>query len=233
MSSRYWVERNLYQKSQESHSKNLHFWDQTCQFFEHQPVPCRDSGSDLGILGHFLAEETVEEDCDECCKNVVDVWKNMAWSPSDTQGWAMVDEIDGTHDNFIMSWGAMDPQKMAMETRVSGTIGRNSFSFTETRCLAVGSVLVRSLPNAVPFRLKKNVMWPCCWMSGSPRKVKTFQNGFPVLSGKHVLCFLGVCRLLCFRFVLICNLTLPPSKCFGDGFPGQVMVDASQVTHEN
>jgi len=66
-------------------------------------------------LGHFLAEETVEEDCDECCKNVVDVWKNMAWSPSETQG--MVDGIDGTHDNFIMSSGAMDPQKMAMESR--------------------------------------------------------------------------------------------------------------------
>lgn len=29
---------------------------------------------------------------------------------------------------------------------------------------------------------------------------------------KHVLCFLGVCRLLCFRFVLICNLTLPPQN---------------------
>lgn len=46
MSSRYWVERNLYQKVKNPIKKNLHschFWDQTCQFFENQPVPCRDS----------------------------------------------------------------------------------------------------------------------------------------------------------------------------------------------
>lgn len=46
MSARYWVERNLYQKVKNPIKKNLHschFWDQTCQFFENQPVPCRDS----------------------------------------------------------------------------------------------------------------------------------------------------------------------------------------------
>ena len=159
-------------------------------------------------------------------------WRGHQVTPRGGPWWMKLTEHMTTSSCHGVLW-ILKRWPWKLGARVSGTIGRNSFSFTKTRCLAVGSVLVRSLPNAVPFRLKKNVMWPCCWMSGSPRKVKTFQNGFPMLSGKHVLCFLGVCRLLCFRFVLICNLTLPPSKCFGDGFPGQVMVDASQVTHEN
>ena len=118
-------------------------------------------------------------------------WRGHQVTPRGGPWWMKLTEHMTTSSCHGVLW-ILKRWPWKLGARVSGTIGRNSFSFTKTRCLAVGSVLVRSLPNAVPFRLKKNVMWPCCWMSGSPRKVKTFQNGFPVLLGKHVLCFLGV-----------------------------------------
>ena len=215
MSARYWVERNLYQKVKNPIKKNLHschFWDQTCQFFENQPVPCRDSPRE------FWGISWPRRQWKKTAMSVARMW----WTCGKTwRGHQVKPRVGHGRWNWRNTWQfhhVMGCYGSAKDGH--GKSGRDHLAQEEE----------------IVFFLNEDPLFGCWFSSGAVsskrstvqveeerhvallldvRVTEESQNlseWFSSAIRKHVLCFLGVCRLLCFRFVLICNLTLPPQN---------------------